>query len=53
MSGGKRTQCGNCYRKLNDVGVCPNCGWSHAKEFQGQQTLFKKIKQEKGKWKHP
>jgi len=42
MSQGKRIQCKNCYRKLNDVGVCPNCGWSYAKEFQGQQTLFEK-----------
>ena len=47
MNQKKRTQCNNCSRRLNDVGVCLNCGWSYAKAFQGQQTLFKKIKQEK------
>ena len=45
MSQGKRTHCKNCSRILNEVGVCPNCGWSYAKEFQGQQTLFEETKQ--------
>lgn len=48
MNQKKRTQCNNCSRNLNDVGVCPNCGWSYAKEFQGQQELFKK-KEQRGK----
>ena len=39
MSGGKRTNCAKCYKKLNSVGTCPNCGWTYGKEYGGQQTL--------------
>ena len=40
MSGGiERKICRKCSSKLNDYKVCPKCGWSYEKEFQGQTEL--------------
>ena len=40
MSGGKRTNCKECYSQLRD-GTCVKCGWRYDKEFSGQSTLEK------------
>ena len=43
----KRTQCGNCSRKLNKAGLCSKCGWNYDKGFKGQQELLKKEQEKK------
>ena len=32
--------CKKCGNRLNNMNVCPQCGWSYDKEFKGQMTLM-------------
>jgi len=42
MSGGIRTHCPECNKKIESPRSCKYCGWNYEKEFSGQKELFVK-----------